>query len=281
MKIKIVIFFALVSCFRVFADCESDKQQLLDWTYDINGSISNLRDESLTVSRIAGSLGNGTLATSASRIAESATSIHTYNNMIRGYAKTIDCSNDTCSVDLGPLAVVCSNIYDVVSSEYFIISNCFDSIEFIRVNTESINSILGNVTDIDGGYFNVQDDNLYGYFASLTNQLALFQFDSKAYFGSVTNSLTAIKNLLTSINMVSLQNYQNISEISRNLSSIYSFLIDINNSLSSIDHYIGLISDSVYQYLPYLQTISQLCPNLLNTHNHHDQIGRASCRARG
>lgn len=252
MKTKIFIFFALVFSFRLFADTYGDCSQLKS---DIEDHCLSIVAYTRTTTGLAADIAGAaspdqySIIANARNIEYYSSSTATSIGHILQAVSSISCSsNDTCSVDLSPLAETVSNIYDVVSTQNTILLDILDNTDLLRLTQDDIMNLLNAVSyrSSSVGYFNVFDSSLFNAvsnfnndvtssFDVLTNQVANLYYTVDTFYndsnGGFSGLLSSIQSLVSSVN------------------SIYSNVYQIFNAVSAIRH-------SLNQYLPYVQTIS-------------------------
>ncbi|MBQ4385443.1 MAG: hypothetical protein II823_05930 [Kiritimatiellae bacterium] len=258
MKTKIFTFFVLVFGFCAFADsvsyCLEQKQAALEYissaqtANDITGS---------TATQIFGNSTDGFIQGLAYSIYDSKVQVDDNLVKLHSAVSSISCnaSNDTCSVDLGPLVAICSNIYDVVSFEYAVLTNCADHLFWIHthivdidsaLSPNNVNSIVGDPSSFPDYWVNVKypdllsavsnfNNDVTSSFDVLTNQVANLHYTVDTFYnspsGGFSDLLSSIQSIVTNLDMIRDYDYQ----IFRNL---------------------FLLSQQISNYLPYVKTIS-------------------------
>lgn len=251
MKSKIFIFFALVFGFCAFGDSVSDclEQQQAALEYissaqtanDVTGSIATQIIGNTTEDLIRGLALS--LYDSKGQVDDNLLRLHSAVGSI-----SCNASNDTCSVDLGPLVDVCSNIYDVVSFEKICLQAIFDNTDLLRLTQDDIFNILVRSSYSSGnvGYFKVFDSNLLSAVSNFNN-------DVTSSFDVLTNQIAnldyKVDNFLNSFD----SNFRNLL---LDIQGLDIRLHDISSYLSQIRQNVGGIQIFLLQYLPYLETIS-------------------------
>lgn len=247
MKTKIFTFFVLVFGFCAFADSVSDcleqKQAALEY---ISAAEAANNVTSRLSSDIIGNTTENVIMGFALSQYQSTVEVDDNLARLRSAVSSISCnaSNDTCSVDLGPLVAICSNIYDVVSTEKVILQD-------IGIDTALIAAFMANFNstvhaDNSQSYVNVFDSRLLSAVSNFNN-------DVTSSFDVLTNQVANLNSTFNAFLADSVYGFRGLVNLVR---SLQESIISLGYYLSQIMDYVNNIYIDVHRYLPYVQTIS-------------------------
>lgn len=256
----LLIFFALVFRFCVFADSFSDCESI---KLSVSNELVRISNSADSINRNAGLINNGYwdgqwgdsqfvqyVNSQAYNIVSSSQFINSRASSALSSLQYLDCSTNGSQicVDLYPVVSVLSNIVSILEVQRNSLLVLSENSDNIRLTVDEINNFLyfASYRSYSETYLNVRDnaaisaisnlvDNLNSNYNFLSNHLSRMQFELVNFNSSVSENLAEFLSIIW---------------------SLFDSVVSIDSSLVAVNDNLQSILLSLNTYLPYLQIMS-------------------------